>query len=148
MFFMRFKIPETPIWLISRKRDDEAMKSLQWLRGWTQEKCVRSEFEALKRYQEYSNSCVECEKAEIKCTHPPPKLSEKLKDLIRQRNLKPFCIILVCSFIGHFGGIFHFCDFFSLFTSARIRKVWRFSLQVFFISDHTSWKFSTPSDHP
>ena len=42
MFFM----PETPYHLITKNKEDEAMKSLQWLRG---NKNIKTEMEDLKR---------------------------------------------------------------------------------------------------
>lgn len=80
---------------------------MQWLRGWVSEKAVQDEFEAIKRYNEYSNSCSVCEKKKIKCTHPPPNMKEKCKELLRKRTLKPFIILVSCQFIGHFSGIHH-----------------------------------------
>ena len=39
-------MPETPYYLITKNKEDEAMKSLQWLRG---NKNVKTEMEDLKR---------------------------------------------------------------------------------------------------
>lgn len=98
------QIPETPLWLLSRNREADALKSLQWLRGWVSEKAVQVEFEEIKRYNEYSNSCSSCVKAEKKCNHPPPTIQHKLQELTRRRTMKPF-IILLCAFaISQFTG--------------------------------------------
>ncbi|KAK7603446.1 hypothetical protein V9T40_003445 [Parthenolecanium corni] len=43
-------LPETPMWLLSRGREEDALKSLQWLRGWVPPSIVRSEFEKSQRY--------------------------------------------------------------------------------------------------
>lgn len=92
------------LWLLSKKRESEALKSLQWLRGWVSPKAVKEEFDEIKRYNEYSISCTACIKAERKCTHPPPTIREKLRELIRRRTIKPFVILLIAFFIAQFSG--------------------------------------------
>lgn len=83
------------------------MKSLQWLRGWVSEKAVEVEFNEMKRYNETSNTCNECEKLNVKCTHPQPKLTDKLRELTRKRTMKPFIILVICGIVGNFSGIHH-----------------------------------------
>lgn len=82
------------------------MKSLQWLRGWVSPAAVSDEFKDLQRYSAMSSSCLNCEKLVTKCEHPPPTLWEKLKDVGRQRTLKPFILIALQCFIMQFCGIF------------------------------------------
>ncbi|KAK9886074.1 hypothetical protein WA026_014859 [Henosepilachna vigintioctopunctata] len=48
-FFLLFFIPETPIWLISRKRYEEAKESLAWLRGWVNVEDITEEYEEIFR---------------------------------------------------------------------------------------------------
>ncbi|XP_018900034.2 facilitated trehalose transporter Tret1 isoform X4 [Bemisia tabaci] len=43
-------IPETPIWLMSKGRSEEALQSLQWLRGWTTKEAVQEEYTKLQFY--------------------------------------------------------------------------------------------------
>lgn len=105
-FFLFFnKIPETPLWLLSKGRHEDALKSLQWLRGWVSPKAVEKEFAEIVRYNEYSKACAECVKAEQKCTHPPPTTIQKLQELIRKRTLKPFAVLLIVFFIAQFSGM-------------------------------------------
>lgn len=106
-FSLYSKIPETPIWLLSKNRDADALKSLQWLRGWVSEKAVETEFNEMKRYNEYSNSCNECVKFNVKCTHPPPTIGDKLRELLRKRTLKPFGILVIGGIVSNFSGIHH-----------------------------------------
>lgn len=100
------QVPETPIWLLSKSRKEDAQKSLQWLRGWVPPKAVEKEFQDLQRYEEASNACIECEKLNAKCTHPPPSIKDKASDLIRKRTLKPFFIITFMFFVLQFSGMF------------------------------------------
>ncbi|XP_018912975.2 facilitated trehalose transporter Tret1 isoform X2 [Bemisia tabaci] len=46
------QVPETPTWLLSKGRNEEAKKSLQWLRGWVPVGLIMDEFDQLKRYNE------------------------------------------------------------------------------------------------
>lgn len=99
------KVPETPIWLLSKKRDAEALRSLQWLRGWVSPKAVEFEFNDLKRYHETSDSCVACYKASVKCCHPPPGLRERIREIPRKRTMRPFAIIVFCFLVAQFNGL-------------------------------------------
>lgn len=82
------------MWLLSKNRPENALKSLQWLRGWTSDATAIDEFHSLQRYNERSKSCVPCVKQQLACTHPPPTLTEKLGQLKRQQCLKPLTIVV------------------------------------------------------
>lgn len=98
-------VPETPLWLLSKDRKTEALKSLQWLRGWVPSHIVEKEFGEMQRYSENANSCIICSKADIKCTHPAPTTKERLKELLRKRTIKPFLLVIVLFVFAQFGGL-------------------------------------------
>lgn len=103
-FFLYFKVPETPQWLLSKNRTNEAGKSLQWLRGWVSSDEVSAEFAELKRHSERSKSCSACLKQELRCPHPLPTWREKLSDLKKRRNLRPFAILGPLFFLIYYTG--------------------------------------------
>lgn len=98
-------VPETPMWLLSKGRIEDARKSLQWLRGWVSPKAIDKEFQEMIRYSENSNKCNQCQKANIKCEHPPPTILKKFAELKRKRTLKAFFLVMILFAIGQFSGI-------------------------------------------
>lgn len=98
------QIPETPQWLLSKGRIEDAKKSLCWLRGWVPAETVTEEFESMQRQSDRSKSCNLCAKQNLKCSHPPPTLREKYAELKRQRTYKPFIIVMLLFFLADFSG--------------------------------------------
>lgn len=85
---MMLVIPETPRWYVSRGRDEEARKALQWLRG--------------------KKADVEPELKGIIKTHTDAERhqsSNGIMQLLRRSNLKPLSISLGLMFFQQFSGI-------------------------------------------
>lgn len=108
-FTLYLQIPESPLYLLSKQREKSALKSLKWLRGWVAEKDVQTEFDAMKRYSDSSNSCEMCKKSSIKCMHQIEIQTtwQAIKELRRKRSLKPYCIILIMCTTTFFCGTHH-----------------------------------------
>lgn len=101
---VRFQIPESPFWLLSKDRPKDALKSLQWLRGWVSPLTVHKEFTELQNYSNTSNACVSCTKQAIRCYHPKPTFCDKIKEFKRRRNILPFILVISMQFFGIFSG--------------------------------------------
>lgn len=100
------QIPETPLWLLSKNRPDDAQKSLQWLRGWVSKDVIAEEFNQLQRYSERSQSCNICVKQKKECTHQEKAtLKSKFAELIRKRTLKPFGLVFFLFFLSQFTSM-------------------------------------------
>lgn len=106
-FVFRAKIPETPIWLLSKERYEEASKSLQWLRGWVTESEIEKELNELILYRDYTNSCLDCRTSKIKCAHGPLSLADKVKQLFTASYVKPMLIITISAMFTAFTGAHH-----------------------------------------
>lgn len=94
--FFLFFVPESPHWLILKKRDEEAKKSLMWLRGW------QKTFEGVKlEYDELYKSLTTSQES--------PTSNERdeslLKSFKRRTFLLPYFICSLAFFIGHFSGM-------------------------------------------
>lgn len=115
---IQLQIPETPLWLLSKGREEDALKSLQWLRGWTPPQAVAKEFQQLQRYSVNSGSCNPCVKQKLICTHPPPTFRQKLGEITRKRTLKPLLLILLIFLIAQFSGLYAMRPFITLIIQA------------------------------
>lgn len=93
------------MWLLSRNRQNDALRSLQWLRGWVHSNAVQNEFNDLQRCRINAQICYKCEKQNETCQHPPPTIRDKIRDLFRRRTLRPFVLIGVLFFFAAFCGL-------------------------------------------
>lgn len=88
-----FFVPESPYWLILKNRDEEAKKSLMWLRGWRKSfDCVKQEFDELH-------------KSLNEPTSNGDKEESLLKAFTRRTFILPYFICSLAFFIGHFSGM-------------------------------------------
>ncbi|KAH8274117.1 hypothetical protein KR044_011108 [Drosophila immigrans] len=96
-------VPESPVWLIREHRFLDAVKALQWLRGWVPEHNVEVEFKQL--YDELITQ-KSAKSAEEEQGHSTLGLSLKKKlHMWRKRSfIVPFLLVLLTFFICHFSG--------------------------------------------
>lgn len=105
LFGIFLQIPRSPLWLLSKQRDESALTSLKWLRGWAPQSFVQKEFEAMLHYRNISDSCNSCKEANVQCTHITNKTTtEAFKLFFHKRNMKPFLIIISLFVITIFSG--------------------------------------------
>ncbi|XP_039763603.1 facilitated trehalose transporter Tret1-like isoform X1 [Pararge aegeria] len=89
-------VPESPHWLVSRKRVEDARKSLQWLRGWTGPQAVEGELRDIQAL--FKRKKAEAEDQE-------ETLSEKISQYLDRSFLVPFFLVSYSFFVGHFSGM-------------------------------------------
>lgn len=88
-----FQVPETPVWLLSKKRPNDALKSLQWLRGCVAKSEVKEEFEQLQNYQNSHE------------THAEPNVSEQFHLFCSKGTLRAFFLLLFVFWLAMFFGL-------------------------------------------
>ncbi|XP_075991166.1 facilitated trehalose transporter Tret1 isoform X2 [Anticarsia gemmatalis] len=88
-------IPESPHWLVSKRRYNDARKSLQWLRGWTTPNAVEQELQDIQALF----------KKEKVADDSDETLSEKMSNYLKRSFYVPFFLVCFSFFVGHFSGM-------------------------------------------
>nr|CAD7202134.1 unnamed protein product [Timema douglasi] len=108
-------VPESPYWLITKKRMLDAEKSLCWLRGWVEPKEVQCEFQnlvaSLTPQSEKDSTDKTATKHEQIQVQEPEQEPSKCRCTFQWRNytkktfLKPYFLVSCGFFFGHFSGM-------------------------------------------
>ncbi|XP_014243234.1 facilitated trehalose transporter Tret1-like [Cimex lectularius] len=107
------QVPETPLWLLARGREEDAEKALQWLRGWVEPGAVRPELADLKRYASSATLAYDnpaCDEPPQVGEEPNPKFQHgswlsNIKDVARPAVFKPLFLIIGLFFFSNFTGV-------------------------------------------
>ncbi|XP_065355023.1 facilitated trehalose transporter Tret1 [Calliphora vicina] len=97
-------VPESPTWLIREQRFREAIKALQWLRGWVSEQHIEEEFNRL--YDELiTQPALEEQAEQVRQQEAGGKTFFTRFRMFKKRSfLVPFLLVAFTFFVGHFSG--------------------------------------------
>lgn len=100
-------IPESPLWLIANGKNEEAKKSLCWLRGWVKPEIIKTEYLELIRYNEVSG--IRYGKVDI----GKNSLSLKLAQITKPSVYRPLRLVMIVFFISYIVCLLHCKPYFS-----------------------------------
>lgn len=89
-------VPESPYWLLTKGRIDDARNSLAWLRGWVPFANVKHEFDEIHH--------VLINKKKESDALASMSFMHRWKPYTRQSFLAPFALVSATFFFGHFSG--------------------------------------------
>ncbi|XP_030766690.1 facilitated trehalose transporter Tret1-like [Sitophilus oryzae] len=101
-----FFVPESPYWLISKNRFEEAQKSTAWLRGWLEIEEVEHEFKELCEQLKKSGTSRNTFSAENRgFIEKLKKAKQNLTMYTKKPFLWPFSLVSLTFALGHFSGM-------------------------------------------
>ncbi|KAF7269617.1 hypothetical protein GWI33_017343 [Rhynchophorus ferrugineus] len=104
-----FCVPESPYWLISKNRLEDARKSTAWLRGWLEVEDVEKEFnelvEQLKRTSRSQAAEEASEEGQSTFNKKLKKSRQNLSMYTKKPFLWPFGLVSFVFALGHFSGM-------------------------------------------
>ncbi|XP_017785422.1 PREDICTED: facilitated trehalose transporter Tret1-like [Nicrophorus vespilloides] len=100
-FILLFFVPESPHWLISKNRNDEAKKSLAWLRGWTTMEAIENEYKEVYKEVKRKEFDGNMNGKEV----PKRSKLETIKLFGKKNFFWPYSLISFIFFLHHFNGM-------------------------------------------
>jgi hypothetical protein len=96
------QIPESPVWLVAKGKNDKAEKAMCWLRGWVEPEMVRHEFLELIHYNEVSGTRGSKGHVEKK-----KGLLAKLAEFKEPSVYRPMKLMMALFFVSNVVSLFH-----------------------------------------
>lgn len=99
-----FFVPESPHWLITKGRYQEAQHALAWLRGWVPIAHIQHEYQQIYDIHVTALAAAKSKQSASIDHHSSSYLVATLQRYGQRSFLRPYALITLTFFIGHFSG--------------------------------------------